>query len=141
MTQVDFGRDRVAETKQDIDYVNQALKNCNDKERSKRLQSILTGLIGTQIRNQREIEILGGHRKVSDVIQWLSEFELGTEVRILISKKPIYEGDLDDFVNQESDKAVKAITKMLELHDAFLEPPYIADNVLIVNLIREETEL
>ena len=137
LSELDFYLDRIARTKQDIDYVRQTLESCKDKEQSERLHSILTGLFSVQIRNQRVVEILKEKRKMSDVIEWLSELDYGIQVQIQINDVTVFEGILNEFLNQTSDDAVKAVSKVLAVENGVLVPPYIFRDTLIVN-IKEE---
>ena len=74
---------------------------------------------------------------MSDVIDWLSELDYGIQVQIQINDVTIFEGILNEFLNQTSDAAVKAVSKVLAIENGVLVPPYIFRDTLIVN-VKEE---
>lgn len=75
---------------------------------------------------------------MSDVIGWLSELDYGIQVQIQINDVTVFKGVLNEFLNQTSDVAVKAVSKVLAvLENSVLVPPYIFHDTLVVN-IKEE---
>lgn len=71
---------------------------------------------------------------MSDVINWLSELDYGIKVQIQINDVTVFDGILNEFLNQTSDDAVKAVSKVLAIEDGVLVPPYIFRDTLIVNI-------
>ena len=71
---------------------------------------------------------------MSDVINWLSELDYGIKVRIQINDVTVFDGILNEFLNQTSDDAVKAVSKVISIEDGVLVPPYIFRDTLIVNI-------
>ena len=74
---------------------------------------------------------------MSDVINWLSEPDYGIKVRIQINDVTVFDGILNEFLNQPYDDAVKAVSKVISIEDGVLVPPYIFRDTLLVN-IKEE---
>ena len=130
---IDYWKREIEKGKLDIKFLSNILKTCseNDKERFK---SILSNVIQSQIRDQRALEILEGRRKMSDLIQWLSELNFSTKVRIYINGEIVFAGTIYEFINQTSDYAINATSKIL-LADGNFEKPYIDDNDLVVNIV------
>ena len=71
---------------------------------------------------------------MSDVINWLSELDYGIKVRIQINDVTVFDGILNELLNQTSDDAVKAVSKVIAIEDGVLVPPYIFRDTLIVNI-------
>lgn len=132
---IDYWKREIEEGKLDIEFLGNILKTCSENDRE-RFKSILSNVIHAQIRDQRALEILEGRRKISDLIQWLSEFNYNIRARIYINDSIVFAGILGELLEQTSEYGIRAISKILETRGSF-EKPYIDDNDLVVNIVTE----